>query len=134
MKINLAVTLRSAFQRYVQFAGLVVALTGAAAQTYTVTDLGTLGPNSLGNYSIAYGINASGSVTGESSSSIPNMTDPAFLYSNGQLTNIGTLGGEYGQARAINSSGQIAGYSTLANGSYRAFLYSGGQMTALGTL
>ena len=62
------------------------------------------------------------------------MTDPAFLYSNGQLTNLGTLGGEYGQGRGINSSGEIAGYSTLANGSYRAFLYSNGHMAALGTL
>ena len=55
------------------------------------------------------------------------MTDPAFLYTNGQLTNLGTLGGEYGQGRSINSSGQVAGYSTLASGAYRAFLYSGGQ-------
>ena len=34
----------------------------AAAQTYTVTDLGTLGTNSLGRYSQAFCINASGQV------------------------------------------------------------------------
>ena len=44
------------------FAGLLLAAAPAAAQTYTVTDLGTLGPNSLGNYSAAFCINASGQV------------------------------------------------------------------------
>src|SRR4030095_16348263 len=103
-------------------------------QTYTVSDLGTLGRNSLGSYSNGECINASGQVAGQSSATSSHASDPAFLYSNGQLINIGTLGGEYGNGRGINTSGDIAGYSTLANGSYRAFLYSGGQMINLGTL
>jgi probable HAF family extracellular repeat protein len=116
------------------FAALFLTALPAGAQTYTVTDLGTLGRNSRGSYSQAFCINASGQVVGQSSASSPSMTDPAFLYSNGTLTSIGTLGGEYGQARGINTSGQIAGYSTLPTGSYRAFLYTGGQMMDLGTL
>ena len=118
----------------VGLAAFLLAATAAAAQTYTITDLGTLGTNSRGTYSQAYCINASGQAAGQTSASSQNMTDPAFLYSNGQLINLGTLGGEYGQARGINTSGQIAGYSTLARGSYRAFLYTGGQMISLGTL
>ena len=84
------------------FAVLLLAALPAAAQTYTVTDLGTLGTNSRGSYSQAFCINANGQVAGQSSASSSSMTDPAFLYSNGTLSSIGTLGGEYGQARGIN--------------------------------
>ena len=115
-------------------AAFVLLAAPAFAQTYTITDLGTFGTNSRGTYSQAFCINASGQAAGQSSASSSQMTDPAFLYSDGQLVNIGTLGGEYGQGRGINSSGQIAGYSTLTTGSYRAFFYSGGQMINLGTL
>jgi probable HAF family extracellular repeat protein len=99
-----------------------------------VTDLGTLGGNDRGNYSQDFGINQSGQVVGQSSAPSKAMSDPAFLYSGGQLMSLGILGGEYGQGRAINASGDIAGYSALATGSYHAFLYSGGQMIDLGTL
>src|SRR5262249_47075060 len=127
MFINSALILQSAFRRFLTPAILLATAAIAGAQTYTVTDLGTLGRNSNGNnYSIAYCINGAGLIGGGSSSPIQNMSDPAFLYSNGQLTNIGTLGGEYGEARAINTSGQIAGYSTQADGSYRGFVYSNG--------
>ena len=96
----------------VGFAALALAAS-ATAQTYTVTDLGTLGSNRLGSYSAAYCINSSGQVGGQSSSSSRGLTDPAFLYSKGGMNSIGSLGGEYGSARGINFSGQIAGYSTL---------------------
>src|SRR3954453_18527361 len=84
----------------------VVLPSAAVAQTYTITDLGTLGPNDRYNYSVAYSINSSGQVGGASSAPSSQKSDPAFLYSGGQLINIGTLGGEYGQARSINTSGQ----------------------------
>ncbi|MBL8435440.1 MAG: PEP-CTERM sorting domain-containing protein [Zoogloea sp.] len=45
------------------------------------------------------------------------------------MTDLGTLGGTYSEARAINASGQIAGDSD-----HRAFLYSAGTMIDLGTL
>jgi probable HAF family extracellular repeat protein len=47
---------------------------------------------------------------------------------------LGTLGGSRASALAINSSGQIVGASTLANGQTRAFLWSKGTMKDLGTL
>ena len=87
-------------------AGLLLAAAPAVAPTYTITDLGTLGPNSLGNYSSAFCIDASGQVGGQSSASSRAQTDPAFLYSNGVLTSLGTLGGEYGSARGINTAGR----------------------------
>src|SRR6266481_9308410 len=134
MKTSLSIHDRSYLCQLAIFAAFALLATTAAAQTYTVTDLGTLGTNSRGSYSNGQCINASGQVAGESSASSSHTTDPAFLYSNGQLINIGSLGGEYGNGRGINTAGDIAGYSTLANGSYRAFLYTAGQMVNLGTL
>ena len=128
MKTSLSINYKSYVRQFVKLAALTLLATPVFAQTYTITDLGTFGRNSRGNYSVAYCINSSGQVAGQSSAPSTHMSDPAFLYSNGQLINLGTLGGEDGQARGINTSGQIAGYSTLASGSYHAFLYTGGQM------
>jgi probable HAF family extracellular repeat protein len=97
------------------------------AQKYDVTDLGTLGGSSSG----AYGINASGQITGYGGLKTGSQ---AFLYQNGAMSGLGTLGGEYSQGQSINSLGAVAGYSTLSSGAYRAFLYSNGQMSSIGTL
>src|SRR5215813_12942900 len=134
MKTSLSINHQGYVGQLVRLAAFTFFATQAFAQTYTITDLGTLGPNSLGNYSVANCINGAGQIAGASSAPSTQMSDPAFLYSNGQMINLGTLGGEDGQARGINTSGQIVGYSTLADGSYRGFLYSDGQMVALGTL
>jgi probable HAF family extracellular repeat protein len=97
-----------------------------------MTDLGTLPGDSE---SIAYGVNASGQVVGSSftSSGVPH----AFLYGGGVMKDLGGLGGPTTEARAINASGQVVGYSTLAApaiNTQHAFLYGGGKMTDLGTL
>src|ERR1700704_6156260 len=78
-----------------------------AAQTYTVTDLGTLPGN---GYSVARAINATSQITGAAGSNNgPNSS--VFVYSHGVLTNLGTLGGTPGIGNGINASGQVAGYS-----------------------
>ncbi len=89
----------------------------------TMHDLGSLGGSSTG-----YGINASGQVVGESFLAGVDLSH-AFLYSAGLMTDLGTLGGSYTRATAINAAGQIVGHS---NG--RAFLYTGGVMKDLSTL
>jgi probable HAF family extracellular repeat protein len=61
----------------------------------------------------------------------------AFLYSNGQSMDLGSLGGGVGSSSAgmsINNGGQVTGFSQTANGSSHAFLYGNGQMIDLGTL
>jgi len=102
-----------------------------AEALYAVTDLGRL-PG--GSYSQANGINASGQVVGDSSTST---FLHAFLYSNGKMADLGTLpGGSYSSANDINTSGQVVGYAAIGSGSgnYHAFLYSNGMMSDLGPL
>src|SRR5512141_1938624 len=50
------------------------------------------------------------------------------------LIDLGTLGGDFSAANAVNSAGQVVGYSYIADGSERAFLWQSGVMTNLGTL
>jgi len=135
----------------------------AATTTYTITNLGSLGSGGTAGS----GVNATGQVTGYSSLSTlvqdpagcpPNYPNPkkcvehpwhAFLYGNGQMTDLGTVGGgdfsvgsavNLGQqaplngsnsgANGINDSGQVVGqYGT--NSTQHAFLYANGTMTGL---
>lgn len=106
---------------------LAIAASGVA-QSYTITDLGTLGGNASG----ARGINANGQATGYLAKA--NGSSTAFLYTGGKMNSIGTLGGTSAIGLAINSSGEIAGYSTLASGDYNGFIYNGSQMVSVGFL
>lgn len=56
---------------------------------------------------------------------------PATSY---RIVDLGSLGGGYGGAEAVNDRGEVVGYSTTARGEQHAFLWSRGQMTDLGTL
>jgi len=58
----------------------------------------------------------------------------AFLYSNGSMQDLGTLGGNQSQAWGINNSGQVVGQSINGSRTSHAFLYTGGSMQDLGTL
>lgn len=103
----------------------------------TVNIGGLGGTNPLGNgYSPtdAQAINDVGQVVGGSySSSYPDIR--AFLYSNGQMTDLGTLGGSFSQAYGVNNAGEVVGMSvTAGNKNSATFLYSGGQMINLATL
>jgi probable HAF family extracellular repeat protein len=106
-------------------------------QNGMMEDLGTLG----GPDAIASFINQRGQVTGVAfTNSIPNATtgiptqDP-FFWDNGQIIDIGSLGGTLGQANALNSQGQVAGNSNLTGDSTQhAFLWDRGTLTDLGTL
>ena len=91
------------------------------------TDIGHLG----GMVSLAYDINDSGDVVGYSK--IDRRTVHAFLYRNGSLLDIGSLGLESG-AHGINNHGEIVGSSKNRLANFRAFHWQNGEMKDLGTL
>jgi probable HAF family extracellular repeat protein len=114
---------------FVTLAIIAASTTAALAEQYKIIDLGTLPGFSK---STATGVNGAGEVVGWSfDSSIAH----AFLYRDGMMTDLGTLGQETSLAWAINEARQIVGdVRSYATGFMRAFLYSGGVMTDIGTL
>lgn len=129
---------------------LVVPGAGARARSaspvptvqYRVTDLGTLG----GPTSDAYAVNALGHLVGDSDlAAPPGQATPtpipgapalrhAFLWRNGVMTDLGTLGGSTSTTTAINDQDHVAGGAQTQDGKLHAFLWRDGTMTDLGTL
>jgi len=95
---------------------------------YTVTNLGT-----LGDASEAYAINNVGQVAGLYRTG-SGFDSRAFLWEDGVMQNLGTLGGDRSEAYGINDSGQVVGMSYTSSGTFRAFRWQNGVMQDLGTL
>ena len=58
----------------------------------------------------------------------------AFVYRNGMLQDLGTLGGAFSSGFAINDRGEVAGHSTIAGETaLHAFVYRDGAMQDLGS-
>jgi probable HAF family extracellular repeat protein len=124
----------------------------AAAQSYTVTDLGpgvANAINGLGDVAIGSGANSfvwspggsllalaplpGGSLTVASGinrqglvvgESVTGNEASAVLWTNGEPLDLGTLGGTFSTASGINASGEVSGYSTISSGAYEAFVWS----------
>jgi probable HAF family extracellular repeat protein len=58
----------------------------------------------------------------------------AFLYSNGQMIDLGTFGGKYSSGAGVNNAGDVTGAADTPTDASHAFLYSNGQLIDLGTL
>jgi probable HAF family extracellular repeat protein len=126
-------------------AGLLgLAAAPALASTYTMTDLGSLGYGTT----FVTGINGSGQITGESylgtvvqtkcptpKHKPPCFTHPghAFLWTNGTMTDLGTLGGLNSEGNAINDQGEVVGlsYTSTTSSARSAFADHKGVMTAI---
>jgi probable HAF family extracellular repeat protein len=115
-------------------AGPATAATPAAIvsvdRTPRITDLGNLGGN---EGSFAAAINNRGEVVGNSSTT-EEMTSNAFLWRNGVMRDLGTLGGSGSTAKAINDQREVVGFSSAGDSSLHAFLWRNGVMRDLGTL
>ncbi len=97
-----------------------------------IVDLGDLDPV-WPNHSAAYGVNEAGQVVGCSNTDVPGEYH-GFLWQNGSMQDLGTLGGRYSCGMAINEDSQVVGDSWLPdNTTQRAFLWDGG-MQDLGAL
>jgi probable HAF family extracellular repeat protein len=116
-------------------------------QNGVMQDLGTLCDTEglCGLDAFATVINASGQIAGFSATNqTPNATTGvptvrSFLWDNGNMTDLGTLGGTLsavdGPAVVLNNRGQVGGTSTLKGDmTYHPFLWERGVMTDLGTL
>jgi probable HAF family extracellular repeat protein len=104
---------------------------GAAAQTYTATDLGSLHAGSAR----IHGVNESGQAVGGSGYPHGAETHAFFWQKQGGIRDLGTLpGGDYSSAFAINDSGVVVGTSNTSTSTH-AFSWTLAQgLQDLGTL
>ncbi len=106
-------------------------------QSGKMTDLGTLG----GTRSGAVAINERGQVIGWADTTAKSKSGwttgmpirHAFLWQNGKMTDLGTLGGEYSVADALNERGQIVGTASTKKTGSHVFLWSNSRMRDLGS-
>lgn len=94
-------------------------------------------PLPLGSYSTARGINNRGEVVGQAFGTVDGRTIAgAYVWTNGTIRSLGSLGGEPGNtiAFAINDRGEITGESQTASEEYHAFLWRRGTIIDIGTL
>lgn len=115
----------------------------------SIQELGSLG----GAESVAFAVNNAGQITGGAANTIPDNNQGAifssgatqvhtFLWQNGTMQDLGTLGGPDSQAFYINQRGEIAGLSTTNSipnettgiPSVDPFVWKSGHMIDLGTL
>ncbi|MGA3079648.1 MAG: hypothetical protein ABSG56_38990, partial [Bryobacteraceae bacterium] len=112
---------------------LLVLAAGAAAQTYSIQDLGTF-PG--GTVSQGQALNQCGQVVGYAR--FANFNAHAFLWTErGGLEDLGAIPPEsnFSSAQAINSWGDIVGYSIYNNqGTQHAVLWTHGKLIDLGAL
>ncbi len=101
-------------------------------------DLGTLGGTSAIVGGFGGGVPGGGAINNRSQvAGTSNLNGDAnwhpYLWSDGRMTDLGTLGGPNGEAYWINNNGDVVGRADVAGGTaHRAFLWRRGKMLDLG--
>jgi probable HAF family extracellular repeat protein len=93
---------------------------------YELTALGLL---NAGGYAYSKDINNRGEVTG-TALAVNGLSEHAYVWSGGVMTDLGTLGAQYSWGHAINDEGEVAGYSVVDPNTIHGFLHSGGTMSS----
>jgi probable HAF family extracellular repeat protein len=94
-------------------------------------DLGTLG-GTAASPSDGVNLNDRGEVVGQSKTSF-DAAFHAFLWNGSKMLDLGTFGGTYSAANAINQAGDVVGFAQgTAYGTCRAFLWRNGRKINLG--
>lgn len=96
-----------------------------------MTSLGLPATANVDGRSSVTGLNDHAQMTGYWSNA--NSPSRGFLYQDGAMIDLGTLGGASARPYGINNNGQIVGRSTNEDDVDRAFLYQNGNMVDLGT-
>lgn len=96
----------------------------AAAPRYAAAPLGALG----GEYSRAFAINSLGQITGESQ--LAGGAWHAFLWTEGVMRDLDTLGSAVSVGKALNASGHVVGCAKGSSGDF-AFQHDGERMQDL---
>lgn len=108
------------------------------AYLYRQGVLYNLGALQGGQSSSAYGLNNRGQIVGASDYAEAGQCcfEHAYLYENGVMKDLGTLGGPISRAHGLNEMGDVTGMSYLTSNLdvHHAFLYSNGVMKDLGTV
>jgi probable HAF family extracellular repeat protein len=115
---------------YEQIVGYACTAGNASCRAFWVKEGASTTLPSLGGNAIANAINDREQIVGVSATANAAVSH-AFLYSGGVLTDLGTLGGANSEALAVNTRGEIVGWSGVAGGGTHAFLWRDGALIDL---